>query len=154
MQEMPRKYINSSQKSGRTSGRSRTTGWTSQRWLCISPFVVLHVRGYNPPEQHNSNFSPEAETVSLLLSNRSISPNAIHPSGSGTTALHLAASIGRSDIVNLLLEQEDIDDTLRDAQGNTCWDVARGKEVRKAIRGAWSMTLTGFAEMLTFECVN
>ncbi len=78
----------------------------------------------------------------------------IHPSGSGTTALHLAASIGRADVVNLLLEQEDIDDTLRDSHGRTCRDVARGKEVQKIIRGAWSLTLTVFAGILTFECVN
>lgn len=50
--------------------------------------------------------------------------------------MHLAASIGRTDVVNLLLEQEGIDDTLRDAHGRTCKDVARGKEVHKAIRGA------------------
>ena len=75
------------------------------------------------------------ETVSLLLAQRYISPNAIHPPGSGTTALHLAASIGRADIVSLLLEQEGIDDTLRDQNGRTCKEVARGKDVQNAIRG-------------------
>jgi hypothetical protein len=54
-----------------------------------------------------------AETVSLLLCHNSISPNAIHLPASGTTVLNLAASPGHADIVNLLLEQEDIDDTLR-----------------------------------------
>lgn len=140
------KYINSSQKSERISGKSRRAGWTSRRWLCIWPSVALHVRITFLFDKCNSNAYLPAETVTLLLSNRSISPNAIHPSGSGTTALHLAASIGRADIVNLLLEQEDIDDTLRDSQGRTCRDVARGKEVQKAIRGAWCMTLTGFAQ--------
>jgi hypothetical protein len=76
-----------------------------------------------------------AETVSLLLCHRSISPNAIHPPASGTTALHLAASLGRADVVNLLLEQEDIDDTLRDSNGKTCIDVARGKDVLSVING-------------------
>ncbi len=76
-----------------------------------------------------------AETVSLLLSHRSISPNAIHPPASGTTALHLAASLGRVDVVNLLLEQEGIDDTLRDSNGKTCVDVARGKDVLSIING-------------------
>ena len=75
------------------------------------------------------------DTVSLLLSHRSISPNAVYPPGSGTTALHLAASIGRSDVVSLLLEQEGIDDTLRDSHGRTCKDVARGKDVLKVIKG-------------------
>ena len=79
-----------------------------------------------------------AATVRLLLSHRSISPNGIHPPGSGTTPLHLAASLGHVHIVKLLLEREDIDDTLRDSQGKTCRDVARTKEVRLAIDGIYS----------------
>lgn len=59
----------------------------------------------------------------------------MHPNGSGTTALHLAASIGRADVVKLLLEQPEIDDTLKDAQGRTCVDVAKGKAVARAIHG-------------------
>jgi hypothetical protein len=82
------------------------------------------------------SYSSSAETVLLLLSHRSISPNAIHPPASGTTALHLAASLGRADVVNLLLEQESIDDTLRDSNGKTCIDVARGKDVLSVINGA------------------
>ena len=74
-------------------------------------------------------------TVQLLLSHRSISPNGIHPPGSGTTPLHLAASLGRADVVNLLLEQESIDDSLRDSLGKTCRDLARGKEVTRTIDG-------------------
>ena len=75
------------------------------------------------------------ETVALLLSHRAISPNGIHPPGSGTTPLHLAASLGRADIVNLLLEQENIDDTIVDSQCRNCKDVARGKAVVRAIEG-------------------
>lgn len=78
---------------------------------------------------------PIVDTVSLLLSNRAITPNAVHPHESGTTALHLAASLGRVDVVGLLLEQEDIDDTLRDAQGRTVKDVARGRDVLHIIQG-------------------
>jgi ankyrin repeat protein len=73
------------------------------------------------------------ETVTLLLSHRAISPNGIHPPGSGTTPLHLAASLGRADIVNLLLEQEAIDDTLVDREGCTAREVARGKDVVRVI---------------------
>ena len=75
------------------------------------------------------------QTVALLLSHRAISPNGIHPPASGTTPLHLAASLGRLDVVNLLLEQENIDDSLRDNQGRTCRDVARGKDIVRAIDG-------------------
>jgi oxysterol-binding protein 1 len=76
-----------------------------------------------------------AETVALLLTHRAISPNGVHPPGSGTTPLHLAASIGRADIVNLLLDQEGIDDSLRDKDGRTCKEVAKGKAVVKIIEG-------------------
>ncbi|KAJ6531434.1 Oxysterol-binding protein-domain-containing protein [Mycena vulgaris] len=73
------------------------------------------------------------ETVALLLSHRAISPNGVHPPGSGTTALHLAAALGRADIVNLLLEQDGVDDTLCDCDGRSARDVARGKEVVRVI---------------------
>lgn len=72
----------------------------------------------------------------MLLSHRSISPNAVHPTGSGTTALHLAMSLPRVDAVILLLEQDGIDDTLRDAHGQTCIEVAKGKDVVRAVKGA------------------
>lgn len=76
------------------------------------------------------------DTVSLLLSYRAISPNGVHPSGSGTTPLHLAASLGRADVVSLLLDQESIDDTLLDKHGKTCKEVANGREAAKVIEGA------------------
>lgn len=75
------------------------------------------------------------ETVQLLLQQRPISPNAIDPPDSGTTALHLAASIGRADVVSLLLDSEEIDDTLRDAKGRTCREVAKTREVARIIQG-------------------
>lgn len=90
-----------------------------------------------------------ADTVALLLSHRAISPNGVHPPGSGTTALHLAASLGRVDIVNLLLEEEGINDTLRDAQGRTCRDVAKGKEVIKAIEGTKVVVRRAMIEIMT-----
>jgi oxysterol-binding protein 1 len=64
----------------------------------------------------------------------------VHPPGSGTTPLHLAASIGRADIVNLLLDQEEIDDSLRDKDGRTCKEVAKGKAVIKIIEGMRSIS--------------
>ncbi|KII83915.1 hypothetical protein PLICRDRAFT_702189 [Plicaturopsis crispa FD-325 SS-3] len=70
------------------------------------------------------------DTVALLLSHRAISPNGIY---ADTTPLHLAASLGRVDVVNLLLEQERIDDTLKDSRGRTCKEVAKGKDVLRAI---------------------
>ncbi|KAF8484649.1 Oxysterol-binding protein-domain-containing protein [Russula ochroleuca] len=96
----------------------------------------------------SSPHSSAAETVSLLLSHRSISPNAIHPPAAGTTALHLAASLGRADVVNLLLEQEGIDDTLRDSNGKTCVDVARGKDVLSVINDSRSLLTASYRSLL------
>ncbi|KAI0268137.1 Oxysterol-binding protein-domain-containing protein [Gloeopeniophorella convolvens] len=88
------------------------------------------------------------DTVSLLLSHRSISPNAVHPPTSGTTALHLAASLGRADVVCLFLEQEAIDDTLRDSNGKTCVDVARGKDVLRVINDSRSFLTASYRSLL------
>lgn len=49
--------------------------------------------------------------------------------------MHLAASLGRGEVVTLLLDQPEIDDTLRDAQGKSCKEVARNRETAKIISG-------------------
>jgi oxysterol-binding protein 1 len=72
----------------------------------------------------------------------------VHPQGSGTTPLHLAASLGRIDIVNLLLEQDGIDDTLRDIHGKTCREVAKSKECIRAIDGKLLWKLMTFVDEL------
>ena len=43
--------------------------------------------------------------------------------------------------MNLLLDQEGIDDFLLDANGKSCKDVAKCKDVVKAIQGAYSSEL-------------
>ena len=98
----------------------------------VAHHISLCLPGYLP---FVGSLARSEQTVALLLSHRAISPNGVHPPGSGTTPLHLAASLGRLDIVNLLLDQENIDDSLRDSQGRTCRDVARGKDVVRAIDG-------------------
>ncbi|KAF8625888.1 hypothetical protein AX15_005147 [Amanita polypyramis BW_CC] len=88
------------------------------------------------------------ETVVLLLSHRAISPNGVHPPGSGTSALHLAASLGRMDIVNLLLDQPLIDDSHRDTQGRTCRDVAKSRDIIRAIDDSRSLLNATFRSEL------
>lgn len=78
------------------------------------------------------------DTIQLLLQHRSISPNAVHPIESKTTALHLAASLGRAEVVALLLDQEEIDDTARNGKGLTAKAVAKNKEVRDLIQGEYA----------------
>ncbi|CED83942.1 Oxysterol-binding protein [Phaffia rhodozyma] len=70
------------------------------------------------------------ETVEIVLDNKSINPNKPHI---GTPALHLAAELGRADVVQLLLEQPIIDDTIKDDQDRTCMDVASTEEVVQVI---------------------
>ncbi|KAF8519178.1 Oxysterol-binding protein-domain-containing protein [Gautieria morchelliformis] len=88
------------------------------------------------------------DTIQLLLQHRSISPNAIHPAESKCTALHLAASLGRADVVALLLDQEEIDDTARDAKGLTAKAVARTKEIRDIIQDSQSLFRASFISLL------
>ena len=107
----------------------------------ISPFAVLLVSLPFLP-QIAPPHPPKVDTVQLLLSHRAISPNGVHPPASGTTPLHLAASLGRVDIVSLLLDQPGIDDTLRDANGKTSKDVAKGKEVVQILQGAYPSSLS------------
>ncbi|KAG2367637.1 Oxysterol-binding protein-domain-containing protein [Suillus spraguei] len=88
------------------------------------------------------------DTVQLLLSHRAISPNGVHPPGSGTTPLHLAASLGRADIVSVLLDQAGIDDTLRDNNGKTCKDVAKLKEVIQILQDSRSFLNASYRSLL------
>ncbi|KAG0702561.1 Oxysterol-binding protein-domain-containing protein [Suillus ampliporus] len=81
------------------------------------------------------------DTVQLLLSHRAISPNGVHPPGSGTTPLHLAASLGRADIIGMLLDQPGIDDTLRD-------NNAKGKEVIQTLQDSRSFLNASYRSLL------
>lgn len=76
------------------------------------------------------------------------SPWRVHPPGSGTTPLHPVAPLGRVDAVNLVLEQENIDDSLRDGQGKTCREVARGKEVVRANDDSRSFLNASYCSLL------
>jgi ankyrin repeat protein len=52
----------------------------------------------------------------------------------GQTPLHIAASLSRTDVVALLLNQPKIDDMIRDSNGRTCREVG-GAEVAGLISG-------------------
>ncbi len=82
-----------------------------------------------------------------MLSHRAILPNAFYPSDTKTTPLHLAASLGRAEVVELLLEQPEIDDTIRDDKGRTCKDVARGKDVLQVIQGTFPLSSYGWRDL-------
>ena len=48
--------------------------------------------------------------------------------GQGNTPLHKAAAAGRHDIIDFLLKEEDIDDTVRNLAGKTALDLCKTKE--------------------------
>jgi len=99
--------------------------------------ATLHLAVRCAPCQSSLNTLPlltvtAVSTIQLLLSHRAISPNGMH---SDTSPLHLAASLGRADVVSLLLDQDSIDDSIRDTQGRTCRDLARSQHIAKLIDG-------------------
>lgn len=75
------------------------------------------------------------ETIESLLANKYISPNLTSPPDSGFTAIHLASSLGRIDVVSVLLDQEGADDATLDARGQSVLDVAKDQRTRQVIQG-------------------
>ena len=53
----------------------------------------------------------------------------------GNTALHLASSMGRLDVVKLLLSKSDVNDGVLDARGKSALDVASTAEVKVVLKG-------------------
>ena len=67
----------------------------------------------------------------LLDQDPTIDVNTQDPSG--MTALHHAAALDRKRVVERLLEHKDIDPSLRDKQGRTALDIARGADLTEII---------------------
>ncbi|KAG9093089.1 hypothetical protein FS749_015118 [Ceratobasidium sp. UAMH 11750] len=74
------------------------------------------------------------ETIELVLSNKYVSPNLVHPPGSSFTAIHLASSLGRTDVLKLLLDQDGADDTIVDDHGQSVLDVAKDQRTLDVLR--------------------
>ncbi|KAF9927719.1 hypothetical protein BGZ65_006642, partial [Modicella reniformis] len=60
----------------------------------------------------------------------------------GSTALHLASSMGRLDVVKLLLSKEDVNDGILDHKGKNALDVASTAEVRVVLKAHRTEYLT------------
>lgn len=75
----------------------------------------------------------EPRIVEYVISHAVTSPGAIVDLNArdrdGNTPLHLAAMLGRTEIVQLLLEQDDINEYLTNYQGRTPLDLARSPDI-------------------------
>jgi len=65
----------------------------------------------------------------------------------GNTPLHLAAMLGRAQIVRLLLEQKDVNESLTNYQGRTSLDLARNPEIFQQLQLSRSL----FVDMMVRE---
>ncbi|KAF8603225.1 hypothetical protein BDV93DRAFT_493906 [Ceratobasidium sp. AG-I] len=89
------------------------------------------------------------QTIELVLANKHISPNLAQPIGSSFTAIHLASSLGRADILKLLMEQEDADDTIVDGQGKTAVDVAKDEHTLHTLRESQDLFRRQYANLVS-----
>lgn len=71
--------------------------------------------------------------ISFLLNYKTIHLNATEAQN-GNTALHIASASGRDDIVQLLLDQQDIDDTKPNKDGRDALAVAKSPEIAQRIQ--------------------
>ncbi|KAF9427712.1 hypothetical protein BGZ94_004340 [Podila epigama] len=73
--------------------------------------------------------------IEFVLSNTpQVDPNA--RDSHGQTALHIASSMGRLDVVKLLLSKNDVNDGVLDHKGKSALDVASTAEIRMILKGS------------------
>ncbi|PWZ02166.1 hypothetical protein BCV70DRAFT_58390 [Testicularia cyperi] len=86
--------------------------------------------------------------ISFLLNYKNIDINAVEAQY-GNTALHIASSSGRDDVVQLLLEQEEIDDSKRNADGKDALDVSKTSEIAQQFQVSRAHLNVKYLELLT-----
>ncbi|KEP48519.1 SWH1-protein of an oxysterol-binding family protein [Rhizoctonia solani 123E] len=89
------------------------------------------------------------ETVELVLSNKYISPNMSCAADPGFTAIHLASSLGRADILKVLIDQDAADDTLQDTRGRSAIDLAKDHKTLNVLRDSQESFRRGFLTALS-----
>lgn len=88
--------------------------------------------------------------ITLILNSPNVSsPNL--PTGTGTpsTPLHVASELGRVDIVQLLLSDPRIDDTIKDDRGRTPLECAATPEVASVIEESRAQLQSKYMALLS-----
>jgi len=91
------------------------------------------------------------QAIPLILDHRPTDLNARDVTGS--TPLHLACSLGRTDIVAALLAQPEIDDMIKDEEGKTCLERAKSGDVARLIQTSRNQFNQTYLEHLS-EYIN
>ncbi|SNX84698.1 related to SWH1 - Member of an oxysterol-binding protein family [Melanopsichium pennsylvanicum] len=85
--------------------------------------------------------------ISFLLNYKTINLNAVEAQHANT-ALHIASASGRDDVVQLLLEQEDIDDSKRNHDGKDALMMAKTPEIAQQIQVSRAQLNVRYLELL------
>ncbi|CCF49663.1 hypothetical protein NDA11_002779 [Ustilago hordei] len=88
------------------------------------------------------------DIISFLLNYKTIDLNATEAQH-GNTALHIASISGRDDVVQLMLEQQDIDDSKRNLDGKDALAVAKSPEIAQHIQVSRAQLQVRFLQLLT-----
>jgi len=101
-----------------------------------------------PSALHLAVQCAKVQTIEYVLNSKGIDVNAVD-GNTGETALHLAARLGRSDAVALLLKQPHINDNIQDNSGRTAMDLAMTPEIAQIIGSDRMRFADSFAPVLS-----
>ncbi|TKY86449.1 hypothetical protein EX895_004598 [Sporisorium graminicola] len=86
--------------------------------------------------------------IAFLLNYKHVDLNAVDAQH-GNTPLHIASASGRDDVVQLLLEQPDIDDSKLNKDGKDALAVARSPEIAQQIQVSRAQLNVKYVDLLT-----
>ncbi|UZJ56398.1 hypothetical protein CBS101457_005718 [Exobasidium rhododendri] len=118
----------------------------------IAPFLKKEATRAGPVKEltsplHLAVRCAEFNTIHMILQEKDVDVNLIEAQN-GNTPLHLAAMIGRSDVVQLLLSVPNIDDTIRNTEGCDPSEVSKTPEIAQIFQVSRAELNFAFLELL------